>query len=191
MNERFKKQSPTFLSKQSRSFLLENNYNLLLLLEEEQHKEPITSINSDDEPVYDADKKDEAGTEQEEETAETEPVPPQSPEEMEDFLNQNLNLADQKFIQFRLYDKIVLLMNMLSTLKSSSNLTMDELEIINNFHDYSIILNELIFVMDVNAVYQLIGQIEIDLESFLQTVEARLKTNLDNYNNKLNESKKD
>jgi hypothetical protein len=191
MNSKLTKRSNTFLSDKSRTFLLENNYNLLLLLEDAAQPESspqIESVNSDDEPDYKSSDTNEANPDKEnnsEETPDQEVQLPQTPEELQDYLNQNIDSADQKFIQFRLYDKIVFLMNMLTTLKNSSTLNIDEIEIINNFYDYSIILNELIFVMDINAIYQLIGQIEIDLESFLQTVNNRIQTDYQNYQNKI------
>jgi hypothetical protein len=50
-----------------------------------------------------------------------------------------------------------------------------------SFSDYVNILNELIFVMDVNVIYQLVGQIEIDLTQFLKEVDARIKAKNANF----------
>lgn len=163
------------LTQEMRDFLNNKNPNLLLILE------------------ADIEELDQSGPVPEQPTPEqlnqAQPEQP-TPEQIqqlqqmtpEDFLNQNINIADQKFVQFRLYDKITELQTMVDNLKNLTTLTYEELNNLNDFTDYINILNELIFTLDVNAIYQLVGQLEIDLQTFLGDINERIlnhKANLD------------
>lgn len=183
------------LSEHSKRFLQENNLNLLLLLEDaaqqqdvtasggqstqggqlqSTHEKPIDrSLNSDDEPSYDQAPPDQAQPDQ----APVDPGTldynnPEMPTE-EDIINQDINIADAKFVQFRLYDKITNLQDLVNNLKNITTLNEDERDNLEHFSDYVIILNELIFTLDVNVIYQLVGQLEIDMTTFLDEINER------------------
>lgn len=180
------------LSAYSRKFLQENNLNLLLLLEDaaQQQDAPMvdSTMNSDDEPVYvsgssnnsDSDSDTnamEASGQNPDDTgmmagAAVDPTNQQMPTE-EDIINQDINIADSKFVQFRLYDKITNLQDLINNLKNITTLNEDERDNLEHFSDYVAILNELIFTLDVNVIYQLIGQLEIDMTTFLESINER------------------
>ncbi len=184
------------LSDHSRKFLQENNINLLLLLEDsmvdQQNQTPATqapvdpSMNSDDAPAYNQDAPNSANTnpdggdgqvptgmEQADPAIGPDVVPANQMPTIEDILDQDLNIADTKFIQFRLYDKITNLQDLITNLKNITTLNEDERDTLEHFADYVIILNELIFTLDVNVIYQLIGQVEIDMTTFLDEINER------------------
>jgi hypothetical protein len=187
------------LTKKSRDFLLENNLNFLMLLEsidnkgQEGQSNPEeatqdTSLNSDDEPNY-------SKTEnraQEQAAGPTEPTEPNaqegqeeqgdeaatSPEELptiDEIIQQNIDIADQKYVQFRLFDKINELKELINTSDVILFYTEEEKKELLNFKNYLDILLELLFVFDINSVYQLLGQIEIDLINFFNQLNERLK----------------
>ena len=175
------------LSPKAREFLNSKQPNLLFLLEvEEMEQQNLQELNSDDEPSAATPQPDQAGAN--EGTGELSPQQQQmqadaeaqqaaaQPMTVDDVLHQSIELADQKFVQFRLYDKITNLQSMVENLKNISMLNIDEIDQLTDFEDYINILNELIFTLDVNAVYQIIGQIEIDLHTFLETVNDRMLT---------------
>jgi hypothetical protein len=70
---------------------------------------------------------------------------------------------------------------MIKNLQNISILDNTESSTLESFSDYVNILNELIFVMDVNVIYQLVGQIEIDLAQFLKEVDIRIKAKNANF----------
>lgn len=178
------------LSPKAREFLNSKQPNLLFLLEvEEMGQQNLQELNSDDEPSAASaatPQPDQAGAN--EGTGELSPQQQQiqadaeaqqaaaQPMTVDDVLHQSIELADQKFVQFRLYDKITNLQSMVENLKNISMLNIDEIDQLTDFEDYINILNELIFTLDVNAIYQIIGQIEIDLHTFLETVNDRMLT---------------
>ena len=175
------------LSPKAREFLNSKQPNLLFLLEvEEMGQQNLQELNSDDEPSAATPQPDQAGAN--EGTGELSPQQQQiqadaeaqqaaaQPMTVDDVLHQSIELADQKFVQFRLYDKITNLQSMVENLKNISMLNIDEIDQLTDFEDYINILNELIFTLDVNAIYQIIGQIEIDLHTFLETVNDRMLT---------------
>lgn len=175
------------LSPKAREFLNSKQPNLLFLLEvEEMEQQNLQELNSDDEPSAATPQPDQAGAN--EGTGELSPQQQQmqadaeaqqaaaQPMTVDDVLHQSIELADQKFVQFRLYDKITNLQSMVENLKNISMLNIDEIDQLTDFEDYINILNELIFTLDVNAMYQIIGQIEIDLHTFLETVNDRMLT---------------
>ena len=176
------------LSKFARTFLENNNRNLLLLLEDAQMNQEaspqIGQLNSDDEPDYSKPSPETQEPTPEQQVGEQgQPGQPGAQQEVpeeyqpteEDILNQELNIADQKYIQFRLYDKIVELQETIEVAEGILFYTAAEKIQIENFKNYITILNELIFSIDINSIYQLIGQIEIDLITFFQNVNERLK----------------
>ena len=175
------------LSPKAREFLNSKQPNLLFLLEvEEMGQQNLQELNSDDEPSAATPQPDQAGAnggngelspqqQQMQADAEAQQAAAQ-PLTVDDVLHQSIELADQKFVQFRLYDKITNLQSMVENLKNISMLNIDEIDQLTDFEDYINILNELIFTLDVNAMYQIIGQIEIDLHTFLETVNDRMLT---------------
>jgi hypothetical protein len=175
------------LSPQARQFLLENNTDLLLLLEDDTSSsssqqgsgstssQDDSSDGSDDSGSSDGlDGSGDLGTS-------TGDLSTADPDTSAAIMGQSIDIADQKFIQFRLYDKINELQDMIKNLQNISILDNTESSTLESFSDYVNILNELIFVMDVNVIYQLVGQIEIDLAQFLKEVDIRIKAKNANF----------
>lgn len=163
------------LSAKAKRFLEEND--LYMFLEQEDR-----SINSDDEPNYNQTKSETSDTEdnpdiednqdtEDDQTNENNTYQNMSPE---DIMNQQIDNADSKFILMRLYDKIVNLQDMIKNLSTITLFSNEERGILENYKDYAFILNELIFSLDINVIYQLVGQLEIDLHEFLNNTIAKI-----------------
>lgn len=186
------------LSPQARQFLLENNTDLLLLLEDGasrgSNQQGSGSSNQQDDG---SDGSDGSSSSQDNGSDGSDgsdgldgsgdlgtsdgDLSTADPDTSAAIMGQSIDIADQKFIQFRLYDKINELQDMIKNLQNLSVLDNTEVNTLESFTDYVNILNELIFVMDVNVIYQLVGQIEIDLTQFLKEVDARIKAKNANF----------
>jgi hypothetical protein len=186
------------LSPQARQFLLENNTDLLLLLEDGasrgSNQQGSGSSNQQDDG---SDGSDGSSSSQDNGSDGSDgsdgldgsgdlgtsdgDLSTADPDTSAAIMGQSIDIADQKFIQFRLYDKINELQDMIKNLQNLSVLDNTEVNTLESFTDYVNILNELIFVMDVNVIYQLVGQIEIDLAQFLKEVDIRIKAKNANF----------
>lgn len=112
------------------------------------------------------------------------PVP--NPEEIQQSLSpeQNLQLelaqTDNKFVTLILYEKIVQLISSIEVIKDniSSNQTEDEMDFIDSLEKYKTyleILNELIFVMDINTIYYNVATIQVEVNDLMDKYLERTK----------------
>lgn len=120
----------------------------------------------------------------EEESSGDQPVP--NPEEIQQQLTpeQNLQLelaqTDNKFVTLILYEKIVQLISSIEVIKDniSSNQTEDEMDFIDSLDKYKTyleILNELIFVMDINTIYYNVATIQVEVNDLMDKYLERTK----------------
>lgn len=156
------------LTDKQKEILESTNLPLLLLLESEE-------INSDDEALPDEEPpSEEEVSEQQEEEME------QPPTEEEAF-GFEIGAAEDKFLQFTLYDKLVALSGKIEILLDSIKNSKSDNEIIDkleHYQQYLNVLNELIFSMSTTTVYKILGQIDLELVDLLTE-----------YNNKLEKEK--
>lgn len=143
------------LTQYQRSILEECNSNLLLLLEAEE-------VNSDDEQpdISEPDVSDSN------ESAQKEPLT------QEELMAAEFIGTEDKFVQFVLYEKIIDLSSKLEILRESIkddalNEKFNIISIIDQYIQYVNVLNELIFTINTEVVYKIIGQIELELIDLL------------------------
>jgi len=154
------------LNQHQYEILQEMNYPLLLLLEAEE-------VNSDSEPhPDDKDAPQNQGQDQSQQPPEEQDQDPQ-PSEEEIFQAENAGTQD-KFVQFILYDKLAELSNKIETIRN--NIQIRDPEFDNEFNDklnyyaqYVEVLNEIIFSVSTSTVYNIVGQLEIELISLLES----------------------
>jgi len=161
------------LDNKQKEILMEANFDLYLLLEAEE-------IQGDGEPHPDepqADigqgKQDDDQTQQGQEQ-EVQPDP-------EQIFQAELEGTEDKFIQFVLYDKLRELDSKLEILISTlnNNISIDSdvlLTSLEQFKQYVGVLNELIFSVSSNTIYNILGQIELELVEILNIYYQNMST---------------
>lgn len=124
-----------------------------------------------------------------------EPQEPQEPE-MDDEQKLQLELAqtDSKFVTVVLYDKIVELLGSIRTIKENMSASKTETELdmyltLEKYESYLEILNELIFVMDLNTIYYNVVNITIEVNDLLNKYLISTKVKVLNDKNSSNEEK--
>lgn len=148
------------LTQYQRSVLEECNLNLLLLLEAEE-------VNSDDEPGdHDEPSEAQEDEDQEDEDQEDEIMT------QEELMAAEFIGTEDKFVQFVLYEKIIDLSSKLEILRESIkddalNEKFNILSKLDQYKQYVEVLNELIFTINTEVVYKIIGQIELELIDLL------------------------
>ena len=180
-----------------------------ILREEEEPQEPAPSpeasskhgaIEGDGEEVTD----DTVDTDQAAEANPTNPADPNNPNnpeepqepEMDDEQKLQLELAqtDSKFVTVVLYDKIVELLGSIRTIKENMSASKTETELdmyltLEKYESYLEILNELIFVMDLNTIYYNVVNITIEVNDLLNKYLISTKVKVLNDKNSSNEEK--
>ena len=149
-----------------KTIIRDSNLALSLMLEAEEamhHQE----VNSDDAGVHDA-----PGAPQQE-PQQQEPQPQPQQQDPRDIFSDQIQGVEEKFVQFVLYDKLGELSSKIAILQENiKNDTKDNyLELgakLDHYAQYLEVLNELIFSMDTSVIYQLMGQIELELIELLQ-----------------------
>ena len=130
--------------------------------------------------------------------AEANPTDPQEPQEpeMDDEQKLQLELAqtDSKFVTVVLYDKIVELLGSIRTIKENMSASKTETELdmyltLEKYESYLEILNELIFVMDLNTIYYNVVNITIEVNDLLNKYLISTKVKVLNDENSSNEEK--
>lgn len=123
------------------------------------------------------------------------PEEPQEPE-MDDEQKLQLELAqtDSKFVTVVLYDKIVELLGSIRTIKENMSASKTETELdmyltLEKYESYLEILNELIFVMDLNTIYYNVVNITIEVNDLLNKYLISTKVKVLNDKNSSNEEK--
>jgi len=149
------------------AILEEMNLPLLLMLEAEE-------LHSDDEPHADqeADQQQEDPNAQANQEAMDQANQPQGPSE-EDVFNAELTGTQDKFVQFILYDKLNELSNKLEIIKDNiqirdTDFDNDFNERIEQYSQYINVLNELIFSVSTSTIYNIVGQLELELIELLE-----------------------
>lgn len=128
--------------------------------------------------------------------------PQSNPEDIQQQLtpDQNLQLelaqTDNKFVTLVLYDKIVQLIGSIDVIKDniSSNQTEDEMDFIDSIEKYKTyleILNELIFVMDINTIYYNVATIHIEVNDLMDKYLERTKIKKIQSKDSTNQDKQD
>ena len=128
--------------------------------------------------------------------------PQSNPEDIQQQLtpDQNLQLelaqTDNKFVTLVLYDKIVQLIGSIDVIKDniSSNQTEDEMDFIDSLEKYKTyleILNELIFVMDINTIYYNVATIHIEVNDLMDKYLERTKIKKIQSKDSTNQDKQD
>jgi hypothetical protein len=145
------------LTQYQRSVLEECNSNLLLLLEAEE-------VNSDDEQPDHGEPSEQENNQPEQEQEE--------PMTQEELMAVEFIGTEDKFVQFVLYEKIIDLSSKLEILRESIkddmlNKKFNILSRIDQYIQYVDVLNELIFTINTEVVYKIIGQIELELIDLL------------------------
>ncbi|MFA7127690.1 MAG: hypothetical protein WC136_00810 [Sphaerochaeta sp.] len=145
------------LTQYQRSVLEECNSNLLLLLEAEE-------VNSDDEQPDHGEPSEQENNQPEQEQEE--------PMTQEELMAVEFIGTEDKFVQFVLYEKIIDLSSKLEILRESIkddmlNEKFNILSRIDQYIQYVDVLNELIFTINTEVVYKIIGQIELELIDLL------------------------
>lgn len=178
-----------------------------ILREEEEPQEPQEpapeasskhgAIEGDGEEVTD----DTVDTDQAAEANPADPNDPNNPEEpqepeMDDEQKLQLELAqtDSKFVTVVLYDKIVELLGSIRTIKENMSASKTETELdmyltLEKYESYLEILNELIFVMDLNTIYYNVVNITIEVNDLLNKYLISTKVKVLNDKNSSNEEK--
>ena len=140
-------------------------------------------------------------TDQAAEANPTDPTDPNNPEEpqepeMDDEQKLQLELAqtDSKFVTVVLYDKIVELLGSIRTIKENMSASKTETELdmyltLEKYESYLEILNELIFVMDLNTIYYNVVNITIEVNDLLNKYLISTKVKVLNDKNSSNEEK--
>lgn len=174
-----------------------------ILREEEEPQEP------QEEPAQEASSKHGAiegdGEEGTDDTVDTNqaadpnnPEEPQEPQEPEMGDEQKLQLelaqTDSKFVTVVLYDKIVELLGSIRTIKENMSASKTETELdmyltLEKYESYLEILNELIFVMDLNTIYYNVVNITIEVNDLLNKYLISTKVKVLNDKNSSNEEK--
>ncbi len=130
--------------------------------------------------------------------AEVDPNDQQEPQEpeMDDEQKLQLELAqtDSKFVTVVLYDKIVELLGSIRTIKENMSASKTETELdmyltLEKYESYLEILNELIFVMDLNTIYYNVVNITIEVNDLLNKYLISTKVKVLNDKNSSNEEK--
>ncbi len=151
--------------------LQQMNYPLYLILEGESKEEII----SDDEIDHSQDDED---TPQVDEEGNEVPVdeegnviPPEPTEE--EVFSYEVKGAEDKFIQFTLYEKLLDLSNKLEILQANVQLKDEKFDLVfteklNQYKQYVDVLNELIFTISTSTTYNIVGQLELELIALLE-----------------------
>lgn len=161
------------LSNNQQKFLEEVNLPLFLLLEAEE-------LNSDDEKDASQDDVNNQDQPSSDQDANEDNVEQEQPSE-EDIFNYELQGAEDKFLQFTLYDKLLDLSSKIEILLDNvkNDTSTENIDLIKNLEHYSQyldVLNELIFSISTSVTYKLIGQIELELINLLEIYNAHLET---------------
>ena len=146
--------------------LQELNYPLYQLLQENE------AVNSDDEPDAGENSPQQQPSQASHDTPSPAPAEPEEPSE-EDVFNMELSGTQDKFLQFVLYDKLNELSNKIEIIKDSIQIkdTTYDLKFtgkLDQYAQYIEVLNELIFSISVNTVYNIVGQVELELIALLE-----------------------
>jgi flagellin-specific chaperone FliS len=116
--------------------------------------------------------------EQQPEQQEEQPVPT-----IPEIVSFEINAADDKSLMFMLYDKILDLTDIFDNLLNTGSINFDKKFIapLKNLSEYNKVINELIFSINVNTSYSIIGKIQLDLHSILEQI-AQEERNKDEQN---------
>ena len=103
----------------------------------------------------------------------------QAPQDPRDVFADQIQGVEEKFVQFVLYDKLGELSSKINILQENiKNDAKDNfLELglkLEHYTQYLNVLNELIFSMDTSVIYQLLGQIELELIELLQAYSDKI-----------------
>ncbi len=165
------------MTQNQQKILEEMNYPLYLLLEgesrEEMHSddEVDESVNNDEEGEETQEAQPEDGQEEvptDEEGNEIQPEPTE-----EEIFSYELQAAEDKFTQFVLYEKLIELDNKLEILQSNVQFKNEEFDLLfseklDQYKQYVGVLNELIFTMSTSTVYNIVGQLELEIINLLE-----------------------
>jgi len=147
--------------------LQEMNYPLYQLITEAE------SVNSDDEdPNVDQPDSSSQQPEQVDPNADQQEQVDPAQQEQENFL-QELNGTQDKFLQFILYDKLLELSNKIETIKENFQIKDSDYDSefntrLEQYGQYIEVLNELIFSISTATVYNIVGQVELELIQLLK-----------------------
>jgi len=133
------------------------------------------SVNSDDEDPNVDDQQDDQNDQdtqrQDDQNDQDQQIDP-GQQEQENFI-QELNGTQDKFLQFILYDKLLDLSNKIETIRENFQIKDSEYDNIFNtkleqYGQYIEVLNELIFSISTATVYNIVGQVELELIQLLK-----------------------
>ena len=158
---------------------LNSSKSLESLLENYPANNKKEELNSDDEPIGGEQNQDEQNQDEQNQDEQM---------SYDELLSLQFDATNQKFIQLQLFNKIQDLSSMITTINNYSLLNNDEQMKLDHIINYLDILKEIIFISDVNVVYQTLGQLQVEFAVLLNQLNDRL--NQEEYYFQLNKQNK-